>query len=72
MTEEIENGRPPRSPGLFHIKLHMFDDFIEMAQGGFQFVKAAFVEELHELSNLYLINVANGFGAGNRDGEVQD
>jgi hypothetical protein len=25
----------------------MFDDFIEMAQGGFQFVKAAFVEELH-------------------------
>jgi hypothetical protein len=29
----------------------MFDDFIEMAQGGFQFVKAAFIEELHVLSS---------------------
>ena len=54
MAEEIKNGVPPRSLSCFHIKLHIFDDFIEMAQRGFQFVLGAFIEELHGLSIRYL------------------
>ena len=42
---------PSQSRSLFHILRYMFDDFVEMAERGVQFVAGAFFEELHERSH---------------------